>query len=67
MEIMDGFRRFQKTIDQCYEQFVRGDQPPHKRNKYLRDDMRIKVTIEDFENREIMEYLKGVAHNFAMD
>lgn len=66
-KFIDGLRRVQKTIDQCYEQFVRGDEPPHKRNKYLRADMRIKVIVEDFENREIMEYLKGVAHNFAMD
>ena len=58
---------FKKTIYQYYEQFLLGDEPPHKRNKYLRADMRIKVIVEDFQNREIMEYLRGVAHNFEMN
>ena len=39
----DGLRRIKKTSDQCYEQFVHGDEPPHKRNKYLRADIRNKV------------------------
>ena len=52
---------------QYYEQFLRGDKPLHKRNKYLWADMRIKVIVEDFQNREIMEYLRGVAHNFEMN
>ena len=30
-------------------------------------DMRIKVIVEDSKNRETMEYLKSVAHNFIMD
>ena len=42
------------------------EEPQQKRNKHLRDDMRIKVIVENFENQEIMEYLKGVVHNFAM-
>ena len=29
--------------------------------------MRIKVIVEDFENQEILEYLKSLGHNFAMD
>ena len=66
-KFIDGLRRVKKRIDQCYKQFVHGDEPPHKRNKYLQTDMRIKVIVEDFENRKIMEYLKSMAHNFAMD
>ena len=30
-------------------------------------DMRINVIAEDFENREIMECLKRMVQNFAMD
>ena len=54
-KFIHSLRRVQKTIDQYYEQFVHGDEPPYKRNKYLRADMRIKVKVEDFENRKIME------------
>ena len=49
MEI-HSVRCVQKIINQCYEQFVHGDEPPHKWKKYLQANMRIKVIVEDFEN-----------------
>jgi hypothetical protein len=66
-KFIDGLRSVQKSTDQLYEEFVRGSQPPRKRTKYQQADERILNLVEDFENREIIEYLRGIAHNFVMD
>lgn len=66
-KFIDGLRTVQKSIDQIYEEFVRGDEPPRKRNKYQQADARILTIVEDFENREMNEYLRGIASNFTME
>jgi hypothetical protein len=66
-KFIDGIRVVQKSIDQIYRQFVRGDQGSKKRNKYQQADARILTIVEDHENREFMEYLRGIAYNFIMD
>lgn len=66
-KFIDGLRVVQKSIDQIYEEFVRGDPAPKKRKKYQRADARLLTIVEDFENRQITEYLRGIANNFWMD
>lgn len=66
-KFIDGLRTVQKSTDQIYEEFVRGDSPPRKRNKYQQMDARILRIVESFESREIVEYLRGIASNFMMD
>ena len=41
-KFIDGIRAVQKGRDLVYEQFVRGDQPPVKRRKYVAADLRIR-------------------------
>uniref|UniRef100_A0A5S6QZX5 MULE domain-containing protein n=1 Tax=Trichuris muris TaxID=70415 RepID=A0A5S6QZX5_TRIMR len=38
---IDGFRKVQAGRDMEYEQYVRGEQPPHKRQKYQKADNNI--------------------------
>ena len=37
--------------------------PPAKRRKYKDLDVRLKTIVEDFANRDILDFLRGIAHN----
>ena len=37
--------------------------PPAKRRKYKDLDARLKTIVEDFANRDILDFLRGIAHN----
>ncbi|KAH7712114.1 hypothetical protein AAVH_20527, partial [Aphelenchoides avenae] len=50
-----------------YEQYVRGDQNVPKRKKYREADERILTIVSEYRKREIIEYLRGIAHNFQME
>lgn len=66
-KFIDTLRIVQKSTDQIYESFVRGDEPPKKRQKYIKADARILNIVEEFETRNLDEYLRGLAQNFYMD
>ena len=38
-------------------------EPPPKRKKYVELDARIKYLVEDFQNRDVIDFLRGIAHN----
>ncbi|KAH7673219.1 hypothetical protein AAVH_42301, partial [Aphelenchoides avenae] len=38
-----------------------------KRKKYREADERILTIVTEYRNREILEYLRGIAHNFQME
>lgn len=66
-KFIEGIRRVQKSRDLVYEQFIRGEPATKKRDKYVQADSRILTIVQTFNNREILEYLRGLAHNFLMD
>ena len=66
-KFIDGIRSVQKGHDLVYEQFVRGDQPPAKCRKYVAADVRIRTIVERYRERNIIEYLREISHNFLMD
>ena len=65
-KFIDGLRRVQKERDITYEQYVRGERGPAKRRKYILADQRLTIA-NDYNNRDIIEYLRGIAHNFLME
>ena len=40
-----------------------GHQPEPQRRRYLDSNQRIKNIVQDYHNRDIMQYLQGLAHN----
>jgi formate dehydrogenase maturation protein FdhE len=40
--------------------------PPKKRNKYCRADERFVGLVNDFDERNVVEFLHGIAHNQKM-
>lgn len=63
---IDGLRRVQKGRDLLYEQYVSGNAAATKRNKYIKADARILKIVQTYAERGIIEYLRGLAHNFLM-
>jgi len=66
-KFIDGLRRVQNGRDVTYEQYVRGEPGPMKRREYILADQRLLTTANDYNNRDIIEYLRGIAHNFRME
>jgi hypothetical protein len=68
---IDGLRSIEETRAKEYKEFVRGDDNSQKRRKYREADERIKVIFEggfgEGGSRTILEYLRGLDHNFNMD
>ena len=38
-------------------------EPPPQKKKYVDLDARIKYLVKDFENRDVVDFLRGIAHN----
>ena len=52
--------------DAQYELFVAGHAAPRKRLKYEEADERILNIVNRFEIRTVIEYLRGISHNFKI-
>lgn len=64
-KFIDGLKKVQHGRDLYYEQLIAGDDPPVKLKKYRQADERIKTIVSTFEDRNVVEYLRGIAHNFS--
>ena len=60
-------KKAQKLVDWSYEQCIKGEPAPKKRRAYQKADERILALVELYEQRNVLEYLRGLAHNFIMD
>lgn len=56
-----------RSIDQIYEQFVRGDQTSYKQNNDQQADAQILTVVENYKNCKMIKYLRKIAHNFFLD
>ncbi|XP_050517464.1 uncharacterized protein LOC126892075 [Diabrotica virgifera virgifera] len=66
-KLIDGLKTVQRGRDMFFEQLVAGNEPPTKRSKYTLADVRIKNLVRDYENRNIIEFLRGISHNYEMN
>ena len=66
IQFIDGLRRVQKGRDTVYEAHVAGTPAPEKKRKYQQADDRIHNVVSTYDDRAIVEYLRGLAHNFLI-
>ena len=66
-KFIDGLRRVQKGSDVTYDQYVRGESGSVKRWEYILADQRLITIVNDYNNRDIIECLRGIAHTCLME
>ena len=57
-------KKIQRSRDTYYEHLVAGHPARHKLLKYIRADERILRIVQQFDERDPLEYLRGLAHNY---
>jgi len=60
-------KKVQAERDLYYEFLVGGHEQPPSKKKYVEASNRIFNLVQHFRDRNIVEYLRGLAHNFVMD
>ena len=48
------------------EQYISGQQPPVSRKVYRDTAQRVQDIVKDYENRNILDFLRGIAHNLNL-
>lgn len=66
-KFMIELKKVQSDRDIFYEFLVAGNNPPPSKRKYVDASNRILGLVENYGHRQPIEYLRGLAHNFAMD
>uniref|UniRef100_A0A915DFC5 Peptidase C19 ubiquitin carboxyl-terminal hydrolase domain-containing protein n=1 Tax=Ditylenchus dipsaci TaxID=166011 RepID=A0A915DFC5_9BILA len=67
VRLLADLKRIQRTHDFDYEQYLAGIAAPRKRRIYREADARILGKVERYRQTNLIEYLRGLAHNFVMD
>ena len=62
-EFLDRLKSEQAHTDTCFEQFIAGQAPKSQSRKIKSVNARIYRIVQDYENRPILEYLRGIALN----
>jgi hypothetical protein len=57
----------QAERDIYYEFLVAGNQPPPSKRKFFDAGNCILHMVQNYRNRQAIEYLRGLAHNFITD
>jgi hypothetical protein len=58
--------KIQSGRDTFYYQLEAGKSPPKKQKKILDVDKRIFNIVSNYNNRDILTFLTGIAHNLSM-
>jgi len=65
-KFIEALKKEQSLNEFKLEQYVAGENPPLGRKRYRDSAQRIKAIVEDFNNRPMLEYLRGIAHNLNL-
>lgn len=60
-------KKVQTERDIYYEFLVAGNEPLAPKRKFVDAGLRILNLVQHFGDRDPIEYLRGLAHNFVMD
>lgn len=58
-------RQEQSLNEMKIEQYIAGQEPPRGRRQYRDCAARIQRIVNDYANRELIDYLRGLAHNYG--
>lgn len=61
-KFIDGIKSEQKTMQSQIERYLSGEERPRK-SAYQDIDRRILSIVNDYINRDVLDYLRGIAHN----
>jgi len=61
---IDALKKQQGLHNFEITQLIAGSSGNQKNNKYAAISARIKTIVNDFENRNVIDYLRGIAYNF---
>ena len=65
-KFVDRLKKIQRSRDAYYEQLVSGHAPRPKLLKYVRTNERILRIVRSFNEKEPLEYLRSLAHNYDL-
>ena len=65
-KFIDILKREQSLNHVNISQARAGHQPEPQRRRYQDNDQRIKNIVQDYHNRDRLQYLRGLAHNITM-
>ena len=65
-KFIEDLHKQQSLNEVIIEQYIAGQHPPASRQVYRDTAQRIEDLVKDYENRNILEFLRGIAHNFKL-
>lgn len=66
-KFINGLKHEQSLNDFKIDQYLAGDEPPLQRKKYRDSAKRIMKIVDDYGQRPLLDYLKGIAQNFSLN
>ena len=65
-KFITSLREEQNHRDTVMEGLIAGNQPQPIRRRYRELQARILTIVNDFDNREVNDYVRGIAHNITL-
>ena len=62
-KLIDGLRICQQQNDGLMQQLIAGQPPPQRKSKYRLINENIETIVRDYANRNLEDYLRGIAYN----
>jgi hypothetical protein len=63
--LISCLRKVQFVRDTFYNQLETGRSSPREKKKYINVDKKIKKLVNNYNNRDISSFLRGIAHNIS--
>jgi hypothetical protein len=64
--IIKELQKEQQQVEVQIECILRGEQQPKQKKKLIDREKRITTIINDRENRSVIDFLRGIAHNLTL-
>lgn len=65
-KFLDTLRKQEDLTRVAISQMVAGGDVPPRRRQYIDVDQRLQRIVADYNDRDILDYLRGIAHNLAL-